>query len=147
MAELALLDNLDDETRAELDRLEQGVPDLERQLRAATVALEDEERESATRAVNEPDTEQRERIELRSKAMLTNDLLCAARGRTVDGAEAELQAAARGPLAWEDPLDEDGPASPFWAEAPMLDAEAAPRGVPPLAKVIEEAGYGSRLLA
>ena len=30
MAELALLDNLDDETRAELDRLEQGVPDLER---------------------------------------------------------------------------------------------------------------------
>ena len=59
---------------------------------------------------------------------------------TVDGAEAELQAAARGPLAWEDPLDEDGPASPFWAEAPMLDAEAAPRGVPPLAKVIEEAG-------
>ena len=59
MAELALLDNLDDETRAELDRLEQGVPDLERQLRAATVALEDEERESATSAVNEPDTEQR----------------------------------------------------------------------------------------
>ena len=56
MAELALLDNLDDETRAELDRLEQGVPDLERQLRAATVALEDEERESATRAVNEPDS-------------------------------------------------------------------------------------------
>ena len=94
MAELALLDNLDDETRAELDRLEQGVPDLERQLRAATVALEDEERESATRAVNEPDTEQRERIELRSRASLTGYLRAALEGRQVDGAEAELRSAA-----------------------------------------------------
>ena len=94
MAELALLDNLDDETRAELDRLEQGVPDLERQLRAATVALEDEERESATRAVNEPDTEQRERIELRSRASLTGYLRAALEGRQVDGAEAELRSTA-----------------------------------------------------
>ena len=52
----------------------------------------------------------------------------------------DLEAAAWGLLAWEDPLDEDGPASPFWAEAPMLDAEAAPQSVPPLAKVIGEAG-------
>ena len=85
---------MNDEQRGELDNLEKGTPDLERQLRAATVALEDEEREAETRAVNDPDTEQRERIELRSKAQLTTYFLNAARGRMADGAEAELQAAA-----------------------------------------------------
>ena len=35
MAELAVADALTDETRAELDQLETGTPDLERQLRAA----------------------------------------------------------------------------------------------------------------
>ena len=94
MAELAIVDDLTDEQRSELDTIERATPDLERQIRAATVALEDEEREAETRAVNEPDAEQRERIELRSKAFLTNFLLSAARGRMVDGAEAELQAAA-----------------------------------------------------
>ena len=34
MAELSLLDDLDTETRAELDTIETGTPDLERQLRA-----------------------------------------------------------------------------------------------------------------
>ena len=43
MAELAVADSLTDETRAELDQLETGTPDLERQLRAATVAVETEE--------------------------------------------------------------------------------------------------------
>ena len=85
---------MNDEQRGELDNLEKGTPDLERQLRAATVALEDEEKETETRAATEPDAEQRERLELRSKAMLTNYLLNAARGRMVDGAEAELQSAA-----------------------------------------------------
>ena len=94
MAELSLIDELGDEHRAELDNLEISTPDLERQLRAATVALEDEEKESETRAADNPDAEQRERIELRSKAKLTNFLLNAARGRMVDGAEAELQSAA-----------------------------------------------------
>ena len=94
MAELSLVDELGDEHRAELDTIEKGTGDLERQLRAAVIALEDEEREAETRAVNDPDTEQRERVELRSKAMLTNYLMNAARGRMVDGAEAELQAAA-----------------------------------------------------
>ena len=70
------------------------MPAVERQTRAAVVALEDEEKEAETRAANEPDAERRERIELRSKAMLTNFLLSAARGRMVDGAEAELQSAA-----------------------------------------------------
>ena len=94
MAELAVADELTDETRAELDQIEKATPDLERQIRAASVALETDEREAETRAATAPDAEQRERIELRSKAKLTNFLLNAARGRMVDGAEAELQSAA-----------------------------------------------------
>ena len=94
MAELAVADELTDETRAELDQIEKATPDLERQIRAASVALETDEREAETRAATAPDAEQRERIELRSKAMLTNYLMNAARGRMADGAEAELQSAA-----------------------------------------------------
>ena len=94
MAEISLVDELNDEQRGELDNLEKSTPDLERQLRAATVALEIEEKETETRAVTEPDAEQRERIELRSKAQLTSFFLNAARGRLADGPEAELQAAA-----------------------------------------------------
>ena len=94
MAELAIIDDLTDEQRSELDTIERATADLERQIRAATVALEDEEREAETRAVNEPDTEQRERIELRSKASLTGYLRAALEGRQVDGAEAELRSAA-----------------------------------------------------
>ena len=37
---------------------------------------------------------------------------------------ADRAAAAWGLMAWEDPLAEDGPASPFWTEAPAL------RGIP-----------------
>ena len=40
MAELAALDELTDETRSELDTIERSTPDLERQLRAARVAIE-----------------------------------------------------------------------------------------------------------
>ena len=94
MAELSLVDELTEEQRSELDTIERGTPDLERSLRAAVIAVEDEEKQTETRAIESPDAEQRERIELRSKAMLTNFLLAAARGRMVDGAEAELQAAA-----------------------------------------------------
>ena len=94
MAEISLLDELTDELRSELDTIETGTPDLERQLRAATTALETEESESETRAANGPDAEQRERIELRSKASLTSFLRAALSGRQVDGPEAELRAAA-----------------------------------------------------
>ena len=95
MAEFGLADNLSDEQRAELDGIETGTPDLERQIRAATVAVEQEESEAREAASgNEPDAEMRERIELRGRAMLTNYLLAAARGRMVAGAEAELCAAA-----------------------------------------------------
>ena len=94
MAELSQAENLTDETRGELDAIEKGTADLERQIRAATVGLEEEEREAETKAPDSPDAEQRERVELRGKAMLTNYLMAAARGRMVDGAEAELAAAA-----------------------------------------------------
>ena len=92
MAELAIADELSDEMRSELDTIEAGTADLERQLRAAQIAA-DTEGEAETRTAA-PDTEMRERIELRGKAMLTNYILAAARGRMVDGAEAELCAAA-----------------------------------------------------
>ena len=94
MAELAIVEELDAEQRNELDLIEKATPDLERSIRAATVAHEDAEAEAESSAADEPDTEQRERVELRSKAKLTNYLLNAARGRMADGAEAELSAAA-----------------------------------------------------
>ena len=94
MAELAQVDELCDEQRSELDTIEKGTPDLERQIRAATVALEDEEKEAETRAANEPDAEQRERQALRRKASLTAYLRAALSGGQVDGAEAELRSTA-----------------------------------------------------
>ena len=94
MAELAVLDDLTDEQRSELDEIEKGTPDLERQIRAATVALEDEEKAAETTKANEPDAELRERRELRSKASLTEYLLARMQGRMLAGAEAELQTAA-----------------------------------------------------
>ena len=92
MAELGMAESLTDETRAELDRIETGTPDLERQLRAAQTAA-DAEGEAETRTT-EPDAERRERIELRSKASLTEFFLARAQGRMVQGAEAELAKAA-----------------------------------------------------
>ena len=94
MAELSRVDSLTDEQRSELDTIEKGVPDLERQIRAAMIGLEEEEREAETKETDSPDAEMRERLELRGKAQLTNFLLAAARGRIVDGAEVELCAAA-----------------------------------------------------
>ena len=92
MAELSRVESLSDEQRARMDEIETGVPDLERQIRAAQTAA-DAEGEEETRAAA-PDAEMRERMELRSKASLTNFLTAAMSGRQVDGAEAELRAAA-----------------------------------------------------
>ena len=94
MAALALLDELKDEQRSELDEIENGTPDLERQIRAATIAVDDEEKAAETRQANEPDGELGERIELRSKASLTTYLTAALSGRQVSGPEAELRSAA-----------------------------------------------------
>ncbi len=94
MAELSLVESLSDEQRAELDTIEKSTPDLERQIRAATVALETEEKEAETRAADNPDAEQRERVELRRKARLTNYLMAELSGKRIDGAELELRQAA-----------------------------------------------------
>ena len=50
---------------------------------------------------------------------------------------ADREAAAWGLLAWEDPHDEAGPASPFWADAPMLEASPSPQA-PALAELLSE---------
>ena len=97
MAELALADNLTDEMRSELDGIEAGTPDLERQLRAATVAVETEEAEqrAAGAAAGSPasDAEDRERAELRGKVRLGSYVSAAIEQRSADGAEAEYNAA------------------------------------------------------
>lgn len=89
MAELAQLDELDTETRAELDKIEQGTPDLERQIRAAQTAADDEDRGSIIETREAPETD-RERLELRSRCSVGRFLLGSHTRQT--GAEAELQA-------------------------------------------------------
>ena len=97
MAELGAAESLTDETRAELDAIEAGTPDLERQLRAATVAVETEETEqrAAAAAGDAPagDAEDRERAELKGKSRMGRYVAAAIEMRSVDGAEAELNAA------------------------------------------------------
>ena len=95
MVELSRADELTDETRAELDRIEQGTPDLERQIRAANLAVEQEDADSTVETRDETgDPEQRERLELRGRASLGRFLVAAASGRRLDGPEAELAQAA-----------------------------------------------------
>ena len=52
---------------------------------------------------------------------------------------ADLEAAAWGLLAWEDPDGGAGPASPFWSDAPMLEAAPSPRA-PALAELLSDPG-------
>ena len=78
MAELSLLDSLDAETRAELDGIEAGTPDLERQIRAAQTSVDAEDRASVIDAAADGRPEGHERAELRASAsvgrMLTGKL-------------------------------------------------------------------------
>ena len=83
-------DAFTDEIRSEAESLQNEYSGLEVRHQAAIVA----EGEPETRALDGPDAEMRERIELRSKASLTGYLQAALAGRQVMGAEAELQAAA-----------------------------------------------------
>ena len=77
------------EIRSESETLQIEYSDLEMRHQAAIAGEgEPEKREAA------PDAEMRERLELRSKAQLSNFFLAAVRGRAVTGAEAELQDAA-----------------------------------------------------
>ena len=54
--------------------------------------------------------------------------------------EADLEAAPWGLLAWEDPSAEDGPASPFWAEAPMAEGLPGRPDTPPFAAMVRSQG-------
>ena len=82
-----------DEIQSEERALQDEYTGLEQRHRTAIIA-EDQDLEQRRAEAGDVDAEQRERVELRSKASLTNYLLAAARGRLVDGAEAELCAAA-----------------------------------------------------
>ena len=102
MAELGLADELTDEMRSEFDALEAGVPDLERQLRAAQIAVEDEEaeqREAGARATPpELDAEARELRSIRDRLKVTNYLTAALEQRAATGAEKEYLEARKIPL-------------------------------------------------
>ena len=82
-------DEVADEERAELGALTERAQQIEVELRAALVAQGEAETHPVTQ-----DAEFRERLELRSRARLTNYVLSALLGRLASGAEAELQAAA-----------------------------------------------------
>ena len=81
-----------DVVKAEERALQDEYTGLEQRHRSAIV-VEDKALDDAKGEAGEGDAEARERIELRSKARLTNYLTAAARGRMVDGAEHELCAA------------------------------------------------------
>ena len=89
MAELAMTDELTEETRGELDTLEGGTPDLERSLRAAQAAVDVEETEQRTAGDDPDNPEKRERRELRAKVKMGNYALAAIEQRAASGAEAE----------------------------------------------------------
>ena len=91
-------DTYTDEVQTEERSLQDELITLDRREETAKVAEEQEAEGRAAEAKKGSaeglDAETRERIELRSKAMLSNYLSAAARGRMVDGAEAELSSAA-----------------------------------------------------
>ena len=80
-----------DEIRQESDRLTAEFRQVETKLRAAITAEGEPEVRTVAAA---PDAEERERIELRSRASLTQYLLNAVRGKAHAGVEAELNEAA-----------------------------------------------------
>ena len=99
MAELARAgeDQWTDETRAEYDRLEAAIPDLERELRQAARDVENEDAaqraDGAAARQPEGDAEDRERAELRGRVRLGNYVGAAIEQRSADGAELEYNQA------------------------------------------------------
>lgn len=85
-----------DEIRTEERSTFDELTDLRERRTRAEAEVEREAEASTTehRQADGLDAEMRERIELRSRARVTNFLLCRARGQMPSGAEAELQAAA-----------------------------------------------------
>ena len=113
LAELAALDDVTDEQRAELDTLTSAHQDTERQLRAAIAAEGDAARVDAGPKV---DPEVRERMELRGRANVGAFVAAALSGRMPDGAEAEYAAACKVP-GGHIPLDA------FEVDRPALERE------------------------
>lgn len=93
-AELSLAAELTDENRAELDQLENAIPDLERRERNLQ-AVVDHETEAATveTRTDGGDAETRERLELRSRARLGAYVAAFMRGSVISGPEHEFAAA------------------------------------------------------
>ena len=94
MAELSREDELTDETRSELDTIEKGTPDLERQIRAAQIAVTT--RTTHRRSRPAPGMIRRcgSASSYGGRASLGRYLVAHMAGRAPDGAEAELQQAA-----------------------------------------------------
>ena len=83
-------DSMTEVERTELQTWTKRAQEVEVELRAALLV---EDTDTTTTDVSDLDAEQRERVELRGKAKVTNFLIAALRGKQVAGAEAEIQAA------------------------------------------------------
>ena len=94
LGELAGEESPTDEQLAEIGTLETEYRGTETRLRAAMIAEEAEERETAAEHGEDADAEMRERIELRGKASVGRFLAAAMKGRAVQGAESEMMDAA-----------------------------------------------------
>ena len=82
------------EIKGEEKTLHAEIGGLETRYKSALLSETDELAELEKRTANAPDAETRERIELRSKAQLTNFFQARAQGKMLTGPEAELSAAA-----------------------------------------------------
>ncbi len=87
-------DAYDESVQKEEGELQAEFGTLEKRHRSALIAETDEQAELEKKVANEPDAEQRERLELRTKAKVSSYVMAALSGRQVDGAESELRAAA-----------------------------------------------------
>ena len=105
LAELAGLDELTDEQRAELGTLGTEHQDTESQLRAAIASAPDAD----PAIVPTVDPEVRERLELRGRASLGRYLAAMLTGQPVTGPEAEYQAACKVPGIPIDLFEQDRP--------------------------------------
>ena len=151
MAELGMAAELTDETRAELDRIEAGTPDLERQIRAATVAVEAEDSASTeTRTVADGlDAEHRERLDLRRRCNLTTYFRSRLGGMALRGAELEYLAAdgvpeGSIPLSVMDPDPRDRVEQR--ADAPTPPPATTGRIIAPIVPAVFEASIAAYLM-
>lgn len=97
MSELARLETRSAEENTEYDGLEEGIADLEREIRQAQREVDAEEAEhraaGAGAVAPELDAEDRERAEIRSRVRMASYIAAAVEQRAADGAEAEYNAA------------------------------------------------------